>query len=139
MEVILLKLASTALVAGGYYTYVHCFMARYFVSINLLRKLAFALEEGYTFDEEDPDLNVDMHYLFKKLCLWTKDGNSFLCSTSERFLLLKVNNLFYFIPNSKLLLHSVRFWFGIGTLFLHGRFGRVSEGWKGTMNLSYLI
>ena len=46
-------------------TYVHCFMARYFVAINLLRKLAFALEEGYTFDEEDPDLNVDMHCLFK--------------------------------------------------------------------------
>ena len=40
-------------------------MARYFVAINLLRKLAFALEEDYTFDEEDLDLNVDMHYLFK--------------------------------------------------------------------------
>ena len=65
LEVILLKLASTALVAGSYYTYVHYFMARYFVSINLLRKLAFALEEGYTFDEEDPDVNVDMHCLFK--------------------------------------------------------------------------
>ena len=65
LEVILLKLASTALVAGSCYTYVHCFMARYFVSINLLRKLAFALEEGYTFDEEDPDVNVDMQYLFK--------------------------------------------------------------------------
>ena len=64
LEVILLKLASTALVAGEYFTYVHCFMARYFVSIGLLRKLAFALEEGYTI-EEDPDLNVDMHYLFK--------------------------------------------------------------------------
>ena len=46
-------------------TYVHCFMARYFVAIDLLRKLAFALEEGYTFDEEDPDVNVDMHCLFK--------------------------------------------------------------------------
>ena len=44
LEVILLKLASTALVAGEYYTYVHCFMARYFVSIDLLRKLAFALD-----------------------------------------------------------------------------------------------
>ena len=65
LEVILLKLASTALAAGSYYTYVHCFMARYFVSINLLRKLAFALGEGYTIDEEDPDLNVDMHYPFK--------------------------------------------------------------------------
>ena len=41
-------------------------MARYFVSIGLLRKLAFALEEGYTI-EEDPDLNVDMHYLFKNV------------------------------------------------------------------------
>ena len=66
LEVILLKLASTALVADSYYTYVHCFMARYFVSIDLLRKLAFALEKGYTFDEEDPDVNVDMHYFFKK-------------------------------------------------------------------------
>ena len=65
LDVILCKLASTALVAGEYYTYVHCFMARYFVAIDLLRKLAFALEEGYTFDEEDPDVNVDMHYLFK--------------------------------------------------------------------------
>ena len=65
LEVILLKLASTALVAGSYYTYVHCFMARYFGSINLLRKLAFALEEGYTFDEEDLDMNVHMHCLLK--------------------------------------------------------------------------
>ena len=40
-------------------------MARYFVAIDLLRKLVFALEEGYTFDEGDPDVNVDMHYLFK--------------------------------------------------------------------------
>ena len=64
LEVILLRLASTALVAGNYYTYVHSFMARYFVSIDLLRKLAFALEEGITFDEEDPDLNIDMHHLF---------------------------------------------------------------------------
>ena len=67
LDAILLKLASTALVAGSYFTYVHCFMARYFVSIDLLRKLSFALEEGYTIDEEDPDLNVDMHYLFKNL------------------------------------------------------------------------
>ena len=65
LEVILFKLASTALVAGEYYTYVHCFMARYFASIDLLRKLAFALEEGFTIDEEDPDLNVDLHYFFK--------------------------------------------------------------------------
>ena len=64
LETILLKLASTALVAGNYYTYVHGFMARYFFDVNLLRKLAFALEEGTTFDEEDPDLNIDMHYLF---------------------------------------------------------------------------
>ena len=64
LENILLKLASTALVAGNYYTYIHSFMARYFFDANLLRKLAFALEEGTTFDEEDPDLNIDMHYLF---------------------------------------------------------------------------
>ena len=64
LENILLKLASTALVAGSYYTYIHSFMARYFFDVNLLRKLAFALEEGTTFDEEDPDLIIDMHYLF---------------------------------------------------------------------------
>ena len=64
LENILLKLASTGLVAGNYYTYVHSFMARYFFDANLLRKLAFALEEGLTFDEEDPDLNTEMHYLF---------------------------------------------------------------------------
>ena len=64
LECILLRLASTALVADTYYTYVHSFMARYFVSIDLLRKLAFALEEGITIDEQDPDLNVDLHYLF---------------------------------------------------------------------------
>ena len=61
---ILLKLASTGLVAGNYYTYVHSFMARYFLDANLLRKLAFALEDDFTFDEEDPDLNIEMHYLF---------------------------------------------------------------------------
>ena len=85
--------------------YVHCFMARYFVAIDLLRKLAFALEEGYTFDEEDPDVNVDMHYLFKNFAYGQRMETFFLCSTSERFILLKVNNSFYFIPNSKLLLH----------------------------------
>ena len=64
LETILLKLASTALVAGNYYTYVHSFMARYFFDINLLRKLAFVLEEGITMDEQDPDLNIDLHKLF---------------------------------------------------------------------------
>ena len=51
LESILLKLASTDLIAGDYYTYINCFMARYFVAIDLLRKLAFALEEGITIDE----------------------------------------------------------------------------------------
>ena len=88
LEVILLKLASTALVAGSYYTYVHCFMARYFVSIDLLRNLAFALEEGYTFNEEDR-LKCRYALSLQKLCLWTEDRNFFLCSTSQRFLLLK--------------------------------------------------
>ena len=64
LECILLRLASTALVAGNYYTYVHSFMARYFVDIDLLRKLAFALEEGITMDEQDPDLNINLHQLF---------------------------------------------------------------------------
>ena len=77
LEVILLKLGSTALVAGSYYTYVHCFMARYFVSIDFLRKLAFALEEVYTFDEEDPDVNVDMHCLFKNVAYGQRMENFF--------------------------------------------------------------
>ena len=42
-------------------------MARYFVAIDLLKKPAFALEEGYTLDEEDPDVNVDIHYLLRIL------------------------------------------------------------------------
>ena len=77
LEVIILKLASTALVAEEYYTYVHCCMARYFVSIDLLRKLAFALEKGFTIDEEDPDLNVDLHYLFKNFAYGHRMETSF--------------------------------------------------------------
>ena len=50
LETILLKLASTALVAGDYYIYINCFMVIYFVSIHLLRKLAFVLEQGFTID-----------------------------------------------------------------------------------------
>ena len=65
LDVLMCKLASTALVMGEHYTYVHCFMARYFVAIDLLRKLAFALEEGITFDGPDPDKNIVMHCLFK--------------------------------------------------------------------------
>ena len=61
---ILLKLASTGLVVGEYYTYIHSFMARYFLPMDLLKKLAYALEEGLTYDEEDPDINVDMSKLF---------------------------------------------------------------------------
>ena len=64
LESILLKLASTGLVVGDYYTYIHSFMARYFLPMDLLRKLAYALEEGVTYDEEDPDLNIDMSNLF---------------------------------------------------------------------------
>ena len=72
MENILLKLASTGLVAGDYYTYVHSFMARYFLDANLLRKLAYALEEGLTFDEEDLDLNIEMHCLFYNIAYGQK-------------------------------------------------------------------
>ena len=72
LEVILLKLASTATVAGNYYTYVHSFMGRYFVSIDLLWKLAFALEEGITYDEEDPDLNIDIKQLFYNIAYGQK-------------------------------------------------------------------
>ena len=67
LESILLKLASTGLVVGDYYTYIHSFMARYFLPMDLLRKLAYALEEGVTYDEEDPDLNIDMSNLFFNL------------------------------------------------------------------------
>ena len=64
LESILLKLASIGLVVGDYYTYIHSFMARYFLPMDLLRKLAYAPEEGLTYDEEDPDLNIDMSSLF---------------------------------------------------------------------------
>ena len=64
LDTILLKLASTTLVAGDHYIYINTFMARHFVSIDLLRKLALALEEGITVDEADPNLNIDLHYLF---------------------------------------------------------------------------
>ena len=64
LDTILLKLASTTLVAGDHYTYIHIFMARHFVSIDLLRKLPLAVEEGITVDEADPNLNIDLHYLF---------------------------------------------------------------------------
>ena len=77
LETILLKLASTALVAGEYYTYIHCFMARYFEAIDLLRKLALALEEGITIDEEDPDMNIDLHYLFFNFAYGQKMETSF--------------------------------------------------------------
>ena len=77
LETILLKLASTALVAGDSYTYINCFMARYFVAIDLLRKLALALEEGITVDEEDPDLNVDLHHLFCNFTYGQKMETSF--------------------------------------------------------------
>ena len=77
VETILLKLASTALVAGKYYTYINYFMARYFVAIDLLRKLALAIEEGITVDEEDPDMNVDMHYLFYNFAYGQKMETSF--------------------------------------------------------------
>ena len=39
-------------------------MVRYFLPMDLLRKLVYALEEGLTYDEEDPDLNIDMFCLF---------------------------------------------------------------------------
>ena len=78
LETILLKLASTALVAGEYYTYINCFMARYFVAIDLLRKLALALAEGITIDEEDPDMNIDLHYLFFNFAYGQKMETSFM-------------------------------------------------------------
>ena len=77
LTVILLKLASTVLVEGEHHTYVNCFMARYFVSIDILRKLAFALEDGFTSDEPDPNLNIDMHYLFKNVTYGQRMETSF--------------------------------------------------------------
>ena len=55
----------------------NCFMARYFVTIDLLRKLAFALEEGITIDEEDPDMNIDLHYLFHNFAYGQEIETSF--------------------------------------------------------------
>ena len=77
LETILLKLASTTLVAGEYYSYTNCFMARYFVAIDLLRKLAFALEEGITIDEEDANMNIDLHYLFSNFAYGQKMETTF--------------------------------------------------------------
>ena len=77
MKTILLKLASTTLVAGEYYTYTHCFTARYFVAIDLLRKLALVPEEGITVDEEDPNLNIDLHYLFSNFAYGQKMETTF--------------------------------------------------------------
>ena len=77
LEVILCQLASTVLVLGEHNTYVNCFMARYFVFSDLLRKLAFALEEEFTIDEPDPNLNIDMHYLFKNVVYGQRMETSF--------------------------------------------------------------
>ena len=117
LENILLKLASTGLVAGDYYTYVHSF-----IDANLLRKLAFALEEGLTFDEEDSRSQHWHAILIFQHCLWRKDGKPFLCTISQRFQILnyKVNNLLYLIPNSKLLLHFTSFWYWMVLCFFVG-------------------
>ena len=64
LDTILLRLASTTLVTGDYYTYINTFMARHFVAIDLLMKLVLVLEEGITVDKEDPNLNIDLHLLF---------------------------------------------------------------------------
>ena len=40
LDTILLKLASTTLVASDHYIYINTFMARHFAAIDLLRKLA---------------------------------------------------------------------------------------------------
>ena len=52
-------------------------MARYFVAIDLLRKLALVIEEGITIDEEDPDMNIDLHYLFHNFAYGQKMETSF--------------------------------------------------------------
>ena len=85
LESILLKLASTGLVVGDYYTYIHSFMARYFLPMDLLRKLAYALEEGVTYDEEDPDLNIDMSILFFNFAYGERMESLFLCSIFKTF------------------------------------------------------
>ena len=69
LETILLKLASTTLVVGEYYTYTHCFMNRYFVAIDLLRKYALTLEEGITEDEEDPNINILIYITYFPILL----------------------------------------------------------------------
>ena len=51
-----------------------------FLDVNLLRKLAFALEEGTTFDEEDPDLNINLHYFFYNFSYGQKMESLFFAS-----------------------------------------------------------
>ena len=52
-------------------------MARHFVAADLLRKLALGIEEGITVDEADPDLNIDLHYIFKNFAYAQNHGTSF--------------------------------------------------------------
>ena len=76
-------------------------MARYFVAIDLLRKLAFALKEGTNIDEEDPDLNVDLHYLFKNFAYGQKMETSFYAPHLKGSYFLASGKTNYFIFYSK--------------------------------------
>ena len=77
LETILLKLASTVLVLKEHHTFVNCFMAKYFVAIEILKKLALALEEGITVDEPDLNINIDLHSLFKNIAYGQRRESSF--------------------------------------------------------------
>ena len=100
METILLKLASTVLVLEEHHTFVNCFMARYFVAIEILKKLALALEEGNTVDEPDPNINIDLH----SLLLMDREENLLLMHLILKVLFtkLQVTHLFYFYSKFKI-------------------------------------
>ena len=67
LESILLKLASTGLVVLDYYTYIHTFMARYFLPIDLFRKLNMTLMDIFY-------LQVHMYFLFLRLNLCSHES-----------------------------------------------------------------
>ena len=41
------------------------------------QEIGICFEEGFTIDEEDPDLNIDLHYLFKNFAYGQRMETSF--------------------------------------------------------------
>ena len=114
LEVILLKLASTALVAGSYYTYVHLFYGQVFCLNRSSKEIGLCFGGRIHYWWRGPRFECWYALSLQKLCLWTEDGNFILCSTSEGFFLLKPGKqfiLFLFqIQNCYCIF--ARFWFG---------------------------